>query len=66
MRSKAPEMSPAKIAIAEAVTIAPIAGTGSMKKVIGTSRAVAMVAVRPGSAPTTRPNAAASTSTTRT
>ena len=38
------------------VMIAPIAGTGSMKKVIGTRSATAMVAVRPGRAPTTRPN----------
>ena len=60
MRSSVPEMSPAKIAIALAAMIAPIAGTGSMKKVIGTSSAVAMVAVRPGSAPTTRPNTDAS------
>jgi len=41
-------MSPAKIAIAEVVTMAPSAGTGSLKKVTGMSRAVAMVAVRPG------------------
>ena len=58
MRKSVPEMSPAKIAIAVAVTIAAIAGTGSMKKVIGTRSAVAMVAVRPGSAPTSRPNSA--------
>ena len=38
-------MSPAKIAIAVAVTMAAMAGTGSMKKVTGTSSAVAMVAV---------------------
>ena len=60
MRSSVPEMSPAKIAMALAAMIAPIAGTGSMKKVIGTSSAVAIVAVRPGSAPTTRPNTDAS------
>ena len=48
IRSSVPGMSPAKIAIAVAVTIAAIAGTGSMKKVIGTSSAVAIVAVRPG------------------
>ena len=41
-------MSPAKIAIAVAVTMEAIAGTGGMKKVTGTSSAVAMVAVRPG------------------
>ena len=60
MRSSVPEMSPAKIAIALAAMIAPIAGTGSMKKVSGTSSAVAIVAVSPGSAPTTRPNTDAS------
>src|SRR5512145_492836 len=58
MRSRQLGMSPAKIAIAVAVTIDAIAGTGSMKKVTGTSSAVAMVAVRPGTAPTKRPNAA--------
>src|SRR5687768_10911700 len=52
-------MSPAKIAIALAVTIAASAGTGGMKNVIGTSSAVAMVAVRPGRAPTNRPKAEA-------
>ena len=31
------------------------AGTGGMKKVIGTSNAVAIVAVRPGMQPTNRP-----------
>jgi len=51
-------MSPAKIAIAVAVTIDAIAGTGGMKKVTGTSSAVAIVAVRPGTAPTKRPKAA--------
>ena len=51
-------MSPAKIAIAVAVTIDAIAGTGSMKKVTGTRSAVAMVAVSPGTAPTKRPNTA--------
>ena len=48
-------MSPEKIAIAVAVTIAAIAGIGAMKKVTGTSSAVAMVAVSPGTAPTNRP-----------
>ena len=48
-------MSPEKIAIADAETIAATAGTGAMKKVIGTSSAVAMVAVRPGMHPRTRP-----------
>ncbi len=56
MRTSAPGRSPAKIAMAVAVTIEAIAGTGGMKKVTGTSRAVAMVAVRPGMAPTNRPN----------
>ena len=55
MRSKALGMSPEKMAIAVAVTMAATAGTGGMKKVTGTSRAVAMVAVRPGMAPTNRP-----------
>ena len=32
--------------------------TGGMKKVIGTSSAVAMVAVRPGIQPTNKPNSA--------
>jgi hypothetical protein len=41
-------MSPAKIAIAVAVTIAAMAGIGAMKNVIGTRSAVAIVAVRPG------------------
>ena len=57
MRSSAPGRSPAKIAMAVAVTIAASAGTGSMKKVTGTSSAVAMVAERPGIAPMNRPNA---------
>lgn len=51
-------MSPAKIAMAVAVTMDAIAGTGSMKKVTGTSRAVAMVADRPGMAPTNIPKQA--------
>ncbi len=49
-------MSPEKIAIAVAVTIVAIAGIGSMKNVTGTSSAVAIVAVRPGTAPTNSPN----------
>jgi hypothetical protein len=57
MRSSAPGMSPEKIAIALAVTMAAIAGTGGMKNVTGTRSAVAIVAVRPGTAPTKRPNA---------
>src|SRR5688500_4808458 len=58
MRSRQLGMSPAKIAMAVAVTMEAIAGTGSMKNVTGTRSAVAMVAVRPGTAPTNRPNAA--------
>jgi hypothetical protein len=56
-------MSPEKIAIAVAVTIAAIAGIGSMKNVMGTSSAVAMVAVSPGTAPTKRPNSDAASIT---
>src|SRR5690606_8276264 len=63
MRSNALGMSPAKIAIADMVMIAAIAGTGSRKKVKGTSTAAASVAVIPGSAPITRPNTADSTRT---
>src|SRR5687767_2736814 len=58
MRRRQLGMSPAKIAIAVAVTMEAIAGTGSMKKVTGTRSAVAMVAVSPGTAPTKRPKAA--------
>jgi hypothetical protein len=58
MRSRQLGISPAKIAIAVAVTMQAIAGTGGMKKVTGTSSAVAMVAVSPGTAPTKRPNTA--------
>ena len=56
MRSRQPGMSPEKIAIAVAVTIAAMAGIGAMKNVTGTSSAVAIVAVSPGTAPTKRPN----------
>ena len=56
MRSRAPGMSPAQMAMAVQATMAQIAGTGSIKKVTGTSSAVAMVAVSPGTAPTNRPN----------
>jgi hypothetical protein len=55
IRTSAPGISPAKIAIASMVTMAARAGTGSMKNVTGTSKAVAMVAVRPGIAPTNKP-----------
>src|SRR5512145_2721032 len=56
IRSRQPGMSPEKIAIAVAATIAAIAGIGGMKKVTGTSSAIAIVAVSPGTAPTNRPN----------
>src|SRR5690625_6799181 len=56
-------MSPAKMVIADMVMIAAIAGTGSRKKVNGTSSAAARVAVMPGSDPITRPNSAARTTT---
>jgi hypothetical protein len=55
MRTSAPGMSPAKIAMASMVTMAAKAGTGSIKNVTGTSRAVAMVAVSPGIDPTNSP-----------
>ncbi|MEY4443536.1 MAG: hypothetical protein RL442_2536 [Pseudomonadota bacterium] len=51
-------MSPEKMAIAVAVTMAATAGTGGMKKVMGTKSAVAMVAVSPGIHPTNKPNRA--------
>src|SRR6266851_2883658 len=58
MRKRQLGISPAKIAIAVAVTIDAMAGTGGMKKVTGTNSAVAIVAVRPGTAPTKRPKIA--------
>src|SRR6478736_10465549 len=64
MRIRQPGISPEKMAIAVAVTIAAIAGTGAMKKVTGTSSAVAIVAVRPGTAPTKRPKSDAASITT--
>src|SRR6185369_9146966 len=64
MRNRQPGMSPAKIAIAVAVTMAAIAGIGAMKNVTGTSRAVAIVAVKPGIAPTKSPNTDAASITT--
>ena len=48
-------MSPEKIAMAEAVMIVAMAAIGDSQKVTGTSSAVAMVAERPGSEPTTSP-----------
>ncbi len=56
-------MSPEKMAMAVAVTMHAMAGIGGMKKVTGTSSAVAMVAVSPGTAPTNRPNSEAPTIT---
>ena len=53
--TRAAGMSPAKMAMASMATIAAIAGSGSMKKVNGTSKAAAMVAVNPGMAPTNKP-----------
>src|SRR5258707_2507791 len=64
MRRRQPGMSPEKIDIAVAVTIAAMAGIGGMKKVTGTSSAVAIVAVSPGIAPTNRPNSDAASITT--
>src|SRR4029453_11599520 len=63
MRNRQPGMSPEKIAIAVAVTIAALAGIGGMKKGTGTSSAVAIVAVKPGTAPTNSPNSDANTIT---
>src|SRR5260221_10686113 len=63
MRIRQPGMSPEKIAIAVAVTIAAMAGMGAMKNVTGTSSAVAIVAVNPGTAPTKRPNSDAASIT---
>src|SRR5688572_8927434 len=63
IRRSAPGMSPAKIAMAVAVTMQAIAGTGGMRKVTGTSSAVAMVAVNPGTAPTNSPNRADASTT---
>ena len=65
IRSRQPGMSPEKIAIAVAVTIAAIAVIGAMKNVTGTSSAVAIVAVSPGTAPTNRPNSDAASITHR-
>ena len=65
IRTSAPGRSPAKMAMAVVATMAASAGTGSMKKVTGTSSAVAMVAVSPGMAPTNRPKAEATTMTNR-
>ena len=48
-------MSPAKMALATSVTTAATAWRGSRWKVRGTSRATAIVAVRPGMAPMKTP-----------
>ena len=53
-----PRAGQTKMAMAVAVTMAATAGTGGMKKVMGTNKAVAMVAVSPGIQPTKRPNKA--------
>jgi hypothetical protein len=53
------------MAMAVAVTMAAMAGMGGMKNVTGTSRAVAMVAVSPGTAPTNKPYKEANTITMR-
>ena len=66
MRNKQPGMSPEKMAMAVAVTMAAMAGMGAMKNVTGTSKAVAMVAVRPGTEPTNSPYKAAATITIKT
>ena len=64
--NSAPGTSPAKIAIAAIEMIAATAGIGSMKKVIGTRRAMPITAVRPGMAPITMPSALAPKMTRRT
>ena len=55
MRTSAAGMSPAKMAMADMVTMATRDESGSMKKVKGTRSAAAIVAVSPGMAPTKRP-----------
>src|SRR5438105_13289353 len=65
MRIRQPGISPEKIAIAVAVTMAAVAGIGAMKNVTGTSKAVAIVAVNPGTAPTKSPKSDATTITIR-
>jgi len=63
MRIRQPGMSPENMAIAVAVTMAAMAGIGAMKNVTGTSSAVAIVAVSPGTAPTKSPNSDAASIT---
>src|SRR6476619_1814410 len=65
IRNRHPGTSPANIAIAVADTMAAMAGIGAMKNVTGTSSAVAIVAVKPGTAPTKRPNSDAASITHR-
>ena len=52
--------------MAVAVTIAAIAGTGGIKNVMGTSKAVAIVALKPGMQPTNKPNNAEHKMTSKT
>jgi hypothetical protein len=52
---RAAGMSPAKMAMADMLTMEHRAGRGSMKKVNGTSREAASVALKPGIEPTKRP-----------
>src|SRR5439155_24289965 len=64
MRIRHPGISPEKITIAVALTIATIEGIGAMKNETGTKSAVAIVAVSPGTAPTNKPNSDAASITT--
>jgi hypothetical protein len=48
MRKNAAGISPANIAIAEQVMMVAMAATGDMVKATGTSKATAIVALRPG------------------
>lgn len=66
IRSSAAGMSPANSAMALVAMIAPSAGTGSIANVSGTSNAAAMVADRPGIAPTNIPKIEASRMTSST
>ena len=55
MRTRVVGISPAKMAHAARVTMAAIAWISPRKNVRGMRRATAIVAVRPGMAPMTRP-----------
>ncbi len=55
MRTSAAGMSPAKMAMADMLTMETRAGTGSMKKVKGIRSEAASVALSPGMEPTKRP-----------